>query len=198
MDNGQSIVNVQASPTTRVVSIYIFEKCKFEEASLVFKSSKLLSMFIEKNHMCRMTENSGACDSFDFDGISNLVGSDDIVNNEDVVNSGFEIIKFSRDDKIIGFISLMGNNKILTAITFRENYTFFLSDHYKLIENNKIEEGFFLSSTNDSLDHFGYDFAKCGEGVFKTTEGNQIHSSYTNEEAKKMLKRKINVELREN
>ena len=54
---------------------YKFDKCKLEVAFLVLKPSK---KFIGKSNLVRMTEISGACDRFDFDGKTILlVGSDD-------------------------------------------------------------------------------------------------------------------------
>ena len=38
-------------------------------------------------------------------------------------------------------ISLMGINMIPTAIVFGEKYKYFLSEHYKFIENVRLEEG---------------------------------------------------------
>ena len=78
MDNEQSIGNV-----------YKYEKCKFEEAFLVLKPSKILPIVTEKSRICRMTEKSEAYGSSDFDGNTILVGRD----NEYVFISGFEIIK---------------------------------------------------------------------------------------------------------
>ena len=69
-----------------------------------------------------MTEMAGACDSSDFDGNTTLVGSDDY---KYIIISGFEIIKFSKEDKILDFISFTGNNMISTAIAAQENYTYF-------------------------------------------------------------------------
>ena len=63
-----------------------------------------------------------------------------------------------------------------------EKYTFFLSSHYKFIENDKIEEGTLLNATNDSSDPFEYDLGKCGVGSFKTLEHTQIHTFYPREE----------------
>ena len=94
-----------------------------------------------------------------------------------------KLSKFSREDKIKDFISLMGNNMILTAIAIGEKYTYFISDHFNVIENERIEEGTLSNSTNDSLDPFDYHIAKCGEGAFKTMECNQIHNFYPNEDA---------------
>ena len=122
----------------------------------MLKPDKSLSVFIGKSRICRKTEKSGACDGSDFDGNNILVGSDDIGYNKYVFISGFEIIKFSAEDKIIDFISLMGNNIIPTAIAIGQEYTYFISDHYKIIENNKIEEGTLLCSTKDSLDPLSF------------------------------------------
>ena len=68
--------------------------------------------------MCRMTEISGACDSSDFIGNTDLVG----IVNEYIFISGLEYIKFTTEDKLIDFISLMGTNLIPSAIAI-EKYT---------------------------------------------------------------------------
>ena len=62
---------------------------------------------------------------FDFDANTILPGSDD---GEYVFISGFHFIKLSTEDKIIDFISLMGNNMIPTAIAIGINYGYFISD----------------------------------------------------------------------
>ena len=67
-DNEQSRINV-----------YNYEECKLEEDFLVIKHSKIMSIFIGKNRICRMSEMSGAWDSSDFDGNTNLLGSVDLV-----------------------------------------------------------------------------------------------------------------------
>ena len=87
------------------------------------------------------------CKVSDFDGNTTLVWIHD---NDYVFIPGFEFINFSTEDKTIDFISVMGNKNILTTIAFGEKYTFFKIDHYKFIENNKIEERILLISTNDS------------------------------------------------
>ena len=38
IDNEQSIVNMQASPTVHVLSDFIYEKCKFDEALFSVKT----------------------------------------------------------------------------------------------------------------------------------------------------------------
>ena len=68
--------------------------------------------------MCRMTGLSRGCDSSNFDGNTNLVGSDD---NGNALYSGFEIIKFGTKDYIIDFTTLLDNNLIPTAIPLEKN-----------------------------------------------------------------------------
>ena len=120
-----------------------------------------------------MTEFSGARDKNDFDGNTLLLECED---NEYVYISGLEIIKFKTDDKIIDYISLMGNNMCPYAIIFGEKYTYFIAHHYKFIENNKIEEGTLLNETNRSVDPYVYHLEKCGIDSFKILESNLIHS----------------------
>ena len=60
-----------------------------------------------------MTQFSGANDSSDFDGNTLLIECED---NEYLYVSGIEITKNKIDDKIIDYISLMGNNMIPHAI----------------------------------------------------------------------------------
>ena len=67
----------------------------------VINPSKMLSLFIGKCFICPVTEIWA-----DFDGNNILLGSDDVCYNKCVFISGFEIIKFSAEDKIIDFVSL--------------------------------------------------------------------------------------------
>ena len=121
-----------------------------------------------------MTESSGAANnSSEFDGNTLLVECE---NNEYVYISGLEITKFKIDDKIIDYISLMGNNMIPHAIVIGERYTYFSYHHYKFIENDKIEEGTLLNKTNTSLDPYDYHLEKCGIDSFKNLERSLIHS----------------------
>ena len=48
--------------------------------------------------MCAMTEKSGACGTSDFDGNTFLKGGDE---NELLFISGFEIVKFTTENKFI-------------------------------------------------------------------------------------------------
>ena len=64
----------------------------------------------------------------------------------------------------------------------REKNTYFLSSHYKFIQNDKIEEGTLLNATNDSSDPFDYHLGKCGVDSFQTLEHTQIHTLCPHEE----------------
>ena len=55
----------------------------------------------------------------------------------------------------------MGNNMNPCATVVGEKYTYFLSDHYNIIQNIRIDEGTQLNSTKDSLNPFDYHLAKC-------------------------------------
>ena len=75
-----------------------------------------------------MTEFSGAVNRADFDGNTILSECED---NEYVYISGFEIFKFKTDDKIIDYISLMGNNLCPYNIAIGEKNRYFISFPYK-------------------------------------------------------------------
>ena len=147
--------------------------CKFDPPLFSFHAKKV---FIGKSKVCSMTKFSGARDKFDFDGNTLLLESED---NEYIYISGLEITKFKIDDKIIDYISLMGNNMIPYAIMIRERYTHFLYYRYNFIENDKIEENTLLNATNDSLDPFDYHVKKCGIDSFKKLERSLIHTLYS-------------------
>ena len=53
------------------------------------------------------------------------------------------------------------------AIVIGEKCTYFIDNHYKFIENDKIEEGTLLNATNNNLDPSVYHLKKCGNDVFK-------------------------------
>ena len=101
-----------------------------------------------------MTKFSGAADnSSDFEGNTLLPQCE---NDEYVYISGLEFFKFKTDDKIIHYISLMGNNMIPYAIIIGGKYKCFIYNRFKFIENDKIEEGTSLNIINGSLDPFDY------------------------------------------
>ena len=70
----------------------------------------------------------------------------------------------------------MGNNMVPYAIILGEENTYFLYHRYKFIENDKIEEGTLLNTTNGSLDPFDYGLKKCGVDSFKKLEHSLIHT----------------------
>ena len=152
------------------VYVYKYEKCKFDQPFLSFKPKHC---FIGKSKVCEMTQFSEANDSSDFDGNTLLIEVED---NKYVYISGLEITKFKTDDKIIEYISLMGNNMIPYTIMIGERYTYFLYHRYKFIANDKIEGGTLLNRTDDSLDPFDYHLEKCGIDSFKKLERSLIHS----------------------
>ena len=108
-----------------------------------------------------MSEISGVWGSSNFEGNTILVGSVHFGYNKYVFFSVFQINKLSTVDKIIDFITLMGNNMNPCATAVGEKYTYFLSDHYNIIQNIRIDEGTQLNSTKDSLNPFDYHLAKC-------------------------------------
>ena len=69
----------------------------------------------------------------------------------------------------------MGKNMVGYCTIVGENCTHFLYDHYKLIENDKIEEGTLLNATNNSLDPYDYHVEKCGFDSFKKLGHSLIH-----------------------
>ena len=145
-----------------IVYVYKNKICKFDPALFSFQAK---NVFIEKSKVCPMTEFSGAANnSSRFDGNTLLLECED---NEYVYISGLEISKFKTDDKIIEYISLMGNNMTPYAIMVGEKYTYFLYHRYKFIENDKIEEDTLLNATNTSLDPYDYHLEKCGIDSFK-------------------------------
>ena len=157
------------------VSVYKNEKCKIDEPFLSFQAKNI---FIGKSGVCYTTEASGALDNPDFDGNTILL---ECVDNKYVYISGYEIFEFKTDDKILKYISLMGNNMIPYTIGVGEKYTYFISERYKFIENDKIEEGTLLNTTNNNIDPYEYHLEKCGIDSFKKLlECNRLHSFWLN------------------
>ena len=130
------------------VYVYKYEKCKFDQPFLSFQPKHI---FIGKSKICPMSEFSGANNSHGYDGNTLLLEFED---NEYVYISGLEIFKFKTDDKIIDYISLIGNNMIPYTFAVWEKYTYFFYFRSKFIENDKIEEGSLLNATNGSLDPY--------------------------------------------
>ena len=73
----------------------------------------------------------------------------------------------------------MGNNMTPYVLAEGTRYTYFISQHYKFIENDEIEEGTLLNSSDDSLDPYDNHLRKNGLDCFKKLlEFNRIHSSW--------------------
>ena len=152
------------------VYVYKYKIFKFNPPLFSFQAKNI---FIGKSKVCHMTQFSGSNDCSDFDGNTLLLECED---NEYLYLSGLEFNKFKIDDKIIDYTSFMGNNMIPHAIMIGKRYTYFLYYRYKLIENDKIEEGTLLNATNTSLDPYDYHLEKCGENSFRKLEYSLIHT----------------------
>ena len=154
-----------------IVYVYKNKICKFDPPLFKFQAKNI---FIGKSKVCPMTEFSGSAhNSSEFDGNSLLV---ECKNNEYVYISGLEITKFKIDDKIIDYISLMGNNMIPHAIMIGEKHTYFLYHHYKFIENDKILECSLLNASRSSLDPYDYHNGRCGIDSFKKLDHSLVHT----------------------
>ena len=154
-----------------IVYVYKNKICKFEPPLFIIQAKNI---FIGESKICPMTEFSDTVNnSSESDGNTLLLECE---NNEYVYISGLEITKFKIDDKVIDYISLMGNNMIPHAIMVGERYTYFLYHRYEFIENDKIEENTLLNATNDSLDPFDYHVEKCGIDSFKKLKHSLIHT----------------------
>ena len=111
-----------------------------------------------------------------FDGNTILLECED---SKYVYISRLEIFEFRTDDKILDYLSLMGNSMIPYTFADGEKFTYFISTHYKIIGNDKIQEGVLLNSSNDSLDPYDYHLSKKGMDCFeKLLQCNRIHSSW--------------------
>ena len=123
-----------------------------------------------------MTEFSGALKSSNFNG--NTI-SLECENNKYTFISVLEIFEIRTHDKIPDYISLMGNLMIPYTFAVGGKYTYFFSTRYKFIENDKIEEGMLLNSSNDSLDPHDYHLSKTGLDCFeKLLESNRTRISW--------------------
>ena len=153
------------------VYVYKYENYKFDKPFISFKPKHI---FLGKSKVCDMTEFSGAAvNDSDFESNTLLLEFED---RNYVYFSRLEITKFETSDKVIDLISLMGNNMVPYTIIIRENFAYFLYNRYRFLENNKIEEGILLNSTNTSLDPYDYHVEKCGLDSFKKLEHSLIHT----------------------
>ena len=86
--------------------VYKYEKCKFGKPFLSFQAKNI---FIGRSKVCPMTEISNTGDKEEFDGNTLVLECED---NEYVYISGLEIFRSKADDKLLGYMSRMGNNMI--------------------------------------------------------------------------------------
>ena len=116
--------------------VYVYGKkiCKFDPPLFSFQAKNI---FIGISKVCPLTEFSGANNSHDYDGNTLLLEFED---NEYAHISGLEIFKFKTDDKIIDYISLIGNNMIPFTFAVGEKYTYFLYNRYKFIGMIKLKK----------------------------------------------------------
>ena len=121
------------------VSVYKYERYKFDQPFLSFQAKK---NFIGKSKICEMSDFFGALNNPNFDDNNILLEYED---SNYIYISGLEIFEFRTEDKILDYISLMGNNMIRYTLAVGEKYTFFIYNRYKFIENEKIEEGRLLN-----------------------------------------------------
>ena len=155
------------------VYVYKYDKYKFDPPLLSFKPKHV---FIDRSNDCEMTEFSGAADnSSDFESNTLLLEVED---RKYVYISGLRITEFETSDKVIDFISLMGNKMIPYSFILGEKFTYFLYNRYKFIENDKIEEGTLINATNTSLEPYDYHVEKCGLDSFKKLEHKMIHTCW--------------------
>ena len=116
------------------VSVYKHEKDIFVQPLL---SSQANFVFIGKSRLCDMTEISVALNNPDFDGNIILLEFEE---NKYICFSGFEIFEFRISDKIIVYISLMGNIMTPSAFTVGEKYTHFIYNRYKFLKKQELRK----------------------------------------------------------
>ena len=158
------------------VSVYKFKTCKFDQPFLSFVAKNI---FIGKSMTCELTQFSGAGNNSGFDGNTILLECED---SKYICISGHEISEFTTSDKIIDYISLMGNNLIPYAFAIGEKYTYFIYHRYKFIENEKVSGSVLEMMTANSMDPYDNLVEKYDKDVFKRMEANRIHSSWAGRE----------------
>ena len=77
----------------------------------------------------------------------------------------------------------MGINMTPYVFAVGSRYTYFISTHYKFLENDKIGEGLLINLSDGSLDPYDYHLSKNGLDCFKKLKNcNLIHSSWPGKE----------------
>ena len=155
--NCQSLYLVTRDFKHCMVNVYKDDFINFREPFLVIKASNPLSVFEGQRYVPRMSESWPDCDS------TLLVSCG---KKEYVYISAYEIVKFTMEDKTIDFISYIDSNMHACTIAIGEEYTFYISKHYKFIKNDVMEEGSLFNFFTTSYDPFDYHFEKCGEISF--------------------------------
>ena len=104
------------------VSVYRIEKIKLTTIPL-FSSKK---NFIGKSKICGMTNFSGVLDNINFDGNTTLLECGD---SKYLYISRLEVFELRILDKILDYISLIGNKRTPYVFAVGSMYTFFISTH---------------------------------------------------------------------
>ena len=71
---------------------------------------------------------------------------------------------------------------VVYAVTLGEKKHIFLSDHYKIIENEKVEEKTLLNGNANSLYLFDYHVLKCSENTLTELRYEEIPSYYPHDD----------------
>ena len=95
------VVCMRGSPTVHKVYLYEYETRRFKEP---FLSSQTKNTFIGEARVFQMIQESGALTSGDCDGNSLLLDAKNSECNEYIFISGYEIVRFTTEEKIIDFI----------------------------------------------------------------------------------------------
>ena len=119
---------------------YKYETCKLRDP---FLSYRPFGFFIGESRVCKTTKMSGARDSAEFDDTTLLI---DLGCTGNVCVSCYNIVKICSYDRILDFISLLGNKMVPTTIAVGKRCTQFFLINSILMKKNKIEEGTFLNS----------------------------------------------------
>ena len=104
------------------VYVYTYNKCNFGQPLLCLQLERF---FIGRSKVCKMTEFSEPSYSSDFDGNTILLECGD---NKYIYIFGLEIFEFKTIDKIMDYMSFMGNNMSPCTIVVGEEYTYFISN----------------------------------------------------------------------
>ena len=148
---------------------------------------------MQKCLFCRLIRMSGARENLDFDSNTTFLPltnpelkSPWLNANEFFLFFEFGTFNLNTEDKILDYISNVGNSMRPDSIAVGQKVHVLLFDHFyqikisiwSLIENEKIEEGTWLTSPNKKVDPYDYHVLKCGENLSSKMRKEEIHSFY--------------------